>query len=242
MEAPYPVLLKVLFTDLFQYVNFSACDEDFMIYVKKDLSFDGYLPQPIESFYTCFETLLDDDVAKSWRQRREASRKEEEAQAKGREERESKERGAQAKARATEEKAKREQEERFAEEVTLAYVLWQTAWEADITRNKLLTTFPHIPAKAVSKLPFTTLYQQTDTLPSRRKLLFYLRHVSALCSITELKFCHPGFILDPLLPLILDVREHANEDSQYVTCTPDHSSYHPSSITNSPFPLSTQSP
>jgi hypothetical protein len=111
-----------------------------MIYVKKDLSYDGYLPQPIESFYACFETLLDDAVAKSWRQRREASRKEQE-------ERESKERGQQTKARAAEEKAKREQDERFAEEVTLAYVLWQTAWEADVTRNKLLTTFPHIPTK-----------------------------------------------------------------------------------------------
>lgn len=118
-----------------------------MIYIKKDLSFDSYLPQPIESFYTCFETLLDEEDAGKWRRRRKASRKEAEAEAKEREERESKHREEEANFRAAADESQRKYDERFAEELTLAYVLWQTAWEADVTRKKLLTTFPHLPTQ-----------------------------------------------------------------------------------------------
>jgi hypothetical protein len=47
----------------------------------------------------------------------------------------------------------------------------------------------------VSKLSLGTLYQQTDTLPSCIKLLFYLRHVLAPRSITKKKRLLPGCCL-----------------------------------------------
>jgi hypothetical protein len=50
-----------------------------------------------------------------------------------------------------------------------------------------------------------------------------------------MKSCRLGVVSDPLLSYLLsDVKKHANEDSQYVTSTPGHFSYHPCGISNSP--------
>jgi hypothetical protein len=50
-----------------------------------------------------------------------------------------------------------------------------------------------------------------------------------------MKSRYPGVVSDPLFSYLLsDVKKPANEDSQYVTSTPDHFSYHPGGISNSP--------
>jgi len=95
-----------------------------------------------------------------------------------------------------------------------------------------------IGTSPVSNLSFRTLYQQSDTLPSCRTLLFHLRHVSAACSITTKRSCHPNVVSDTLLPYfltslcILDIMEYTNKDSQYVI-SPDLFIYHLGSISSS---------
>jgi Peroxidase, family 2 len=47
--------------------------------------------------------------------------------------------------------------------------------------------------------------------------------------------CHPGVVSDALLSYLLsDVKKHTNKDSQYDTSTPNHFSYQPGGVSNSP--------
>ena len=132
-----------------------------MIYVKKDLTFDGDIPEP-ESFCSCYETLLDDDAAAIWRRNREAAAKEQkEREAKEREEQAKKDR--ENRARAAEERARAGDDERNAEELTLAYVLWQSAWEADVTRKKQLTTFPHLPVRVCTCIELSCKLRKVES-------------------------------------------------------------------------------
>jgi hypothetical protein len=75
---------------------------------------------------------------------------------------------------------------------------------------------------SVSGLSFRTLYQQADALSSYNKAFFrYLRHVSEPCSSIEMKSCCPGVVSDPFASIFIPrFKEHASEDSQYVTSVP----------------------
>ena len=108
----------------------------------------------MDAFYECAEDLVDEATVKAWRAQREARRKEEEQQ-KIREAREAR--------KAKEAQARREQRQRESEELTLQYVLWQTAWEADMAQKKLLTTFPHLPVRVCTCTEVSCKLRKVDT-------------------------------------------------------------------------------
>ena len=138
-------------------MNFSACDKDFIIYFKNDLVTDGNMPD-VESFYACFETLLDDEAAATWRREREAAQKQEWRKAKERIERAREKEIEAAKA-----KAEAEEDQHMAADLTLAYMLWQSAWEADLVRKKLLTTFPHLPVRVCICVEVSCTLRKVDS-------------------------------------------------------------------------------
>jgi predicted ribosome quality control (RQC) complex YloA/Tae2 family protein len=111
----------------------------------------------VDEFYECAEDLLDEATIKAWRARREARRKEEEEKEKQQKTREAKE------AQAKEAQAKREQRQREAEELTMQYVLWQTGWEADMKRKKMLTTFPHLPVRVCTCIEASCKLRKVET-------------------------------------------------------------------------------
>lgn len=129
-------------------MSLSSCDPDFFVYVTSDLKFSGNVPDPVESFHEIFETLYDDDTAKKAkevRQRAAEAKKKAQAEAEARAKREKDEEERKARAKAEEERRLREREADEAEQLALQYWLWQTGWEDDMVRKKVLTTFPHLP-------------------------------------------------------------------------------------------------
>jgi hypothetical protein len=68
-----------------------------------------------------------------------------------------------AREKAGREEAARQERAREAEELTLQYVLWRTAWEADIQHKKQLTVFPHLPRKVCTCVEVSCVLRKTDT-------------------------------------------------------------------------------
>jgi hypothetical protein len=131
-----------------QYVNFSSCDDEHFIYITKDKYLVGDVPDPTDALFECAEPLLGEANIKAWRAQCEARRKEEEQQ---------------KVRRAKEAQEMREKRLREAEELTLQYVLWRTAWEADIMRKKVLTTFPHLPVRVCTCIEASCKLRKVET-------------------------------------------------------------------------------
>jgi hypothetical protein len=122
-------------------VSLSSCDSEVHLWVNANLSFGGNVPDPVETFLSTFEDLMEPTAAASWRKEREAAQKVKEAE-------EEKQRKAEEEKRKREAEEKSAREEEEAEELTLQYVVWSTGYESDIAKKgKMLTTFPHLPMK-----------------------------------------------------------------------------------------------
>jgi hypothetical protein len=106
------------------------------------------MPDPVDAFYECAKDLVDETNLNTWKAQREARGKEEEQQ---------------QKVRNAEAQARRNQREREAEELSLQYVLWQTAWEADMARKKMLTTFPHLPVRVCTCVEISCKLRKVET-------------------------------------------------------------------------------
>ena len=120
------------------------------------MAFQGDVPDPAEKWCEMFEDLLDEDNARKWREQRRRLREEEERK-------EADENEAEEKRKAREAQARQERLAQEAEELTLQYVLWRTAWENDFLRKKMLTVFPHIPRKICTCFEISCVPRKVDT-------------------------------------------------------------------------------
>jgi hypothetical protein len=134
-----------------QYVYFDSVNADHFIICGQPSNYVANIPEPMEPFYECYETLLDDELAERRRRARQKEgekREEKKRQAKAKKEakRQRKEEEARKAGAQEAERIRREEEEEvLAEELQLKYVLWQSSWEADVRAKRLLTIFPHLP-------------------------------------------------------------------------------------------------
>lgn len=136
--------------NILQYVSISSCDDESFTWFTKSRLFEGDVPDQLDPgcwiWSDYFGDLLEEENAKIWRRiiAEGKAKAEEERQAKSAQQR-------------------REQQQREAEDLGMQYVIWRSAWEADLQRKKVLTTFPHLPIRLCICREISCMARKLDT-------------------------------------------------------------------------------